>query len=559
MGFSAGVNGLAVLAHAEVDLSPADVGTDELGVLLDGHVAVLKSAGELEELHESGSTVAVATGILRSTLNHLRVGSNGAGPVHLLELLVTLLASLLGLDGVDVGLAGGLNLVALSGAHLVDNIGGTVLAQTLVVEVDSVGQVTLLLVGRTNARKGLGNDLEVSIASAALLSSLLAGVNAGLVVALLKVGGTEVVEVDNVLVQVPSGLVVLDSLVEVALLVVLGAKSLLLVGRLLGLLLLQLLLIYLRLGLRLGSLGLWWLRLLLLRGGRISHLDVLLGGSTLWRRIPQLHVDTHEDTKDLDHPGVGEEILRVRRVLLDSLELGHEAGVGEEGSGLGVAGQLLDKVGVGEHLSNTAAEITASLLGHGTLDSLIILLHASIVRIDLEALLVSIVGAQQVTLAEERCALAAPALGPVGLDLGGLLGILESVVPVLLGGVCGGTVAVEDVVGRVEGNGLCELLTVKGVSVNYGQGTAKIDMVSGEVLHGLVKVLLGNGLVAKSLELVCGRHYGVWLFVLGVADGGMGISRKRKCEWECKLERHSILLLGIKELDVSTQEKRVQR
>lgn len=459
-GFGAGVNALAVLAHAEVDLSLADVSTDELGVLLDGRLAVLKGAGELEELHESSSTVAVAAGVIRSTLDHLGVGSNGAGPVHLLELLVTLLTSLLSLDGVNVGLAGSLDLVALSRAHLADDFRGTVLAQTLVVVFNRIGKITHLLVGRTNTRKRLGNDLEVGITSTTLLGSLLAGVNAGLVVALLEVGGAEVVEVDNVLVQVPSGLVVLDGLVKVALLVALGTKGLFLVGRLVGLLLLQLLLIQLGLGLGLGRLGLWW-RLLL--GGRgISHVDVLLGGSRGHVRVPQLHVYTHQDTKDLDHSGVGEEILGVRRVLLDSLELGHECGVGEEGSRLRVAGELLDEVGVGEHLANTAAEITAaSLLLHGALNSLKILLHACIIGINLEALLVGIVCAQQVTLAEERCALAAPALGPVRLDLGGLLGILESIVPVLLGSVRGGTVAVEDVVARVEGDGLCELVTVK--------------------------------------------------------------------------------------------------
>lgn len=41
-------------------------------------------------------------------------------------------------------------------------------------------------------------------------------------------------------------------------------------------------------------------------------------------------------------------------------------------------------------------------------------------------------GAEKVALAVERGALAAPALGPIGLDLDSLLGILEGVLPVLL-------------------------------------------------------------------------------------------------------------------------------
>jgi len=75
----------------------------------------------------------------------------------------------------------------------------------------------------------------------------------------------------------------------------------------------------------------------------------------------------------------------------------------------------------------------------------------------LQTLFVGIIGGQELAQAVKSGALAAPALGPVRLELGGLLGILEGVIPVLLGGMGSGPVAVKDVVLGVEGNGFGEL------------------------------------------------------------------------------------------------------
>jgi len=88
----------------------------------------------------------------------------------------------------------------------------------------------------------------------------------------------------------------------------------------------------------------------------------------------------------------------------------------------------------------------------------------------LQALRVGIVGAQQVALAVQGGTLAAPALGPVGLDLGRLLGILQGVVPLLLGGVRSGPVAVEDVVFGLEGNGLGELVAASLSARGFREG-----------------------------------------------------------------------------------------
>jgi len=56
-------------------------------------------------------------------------------------------------------------------------------------------------------------------------------------------------------------------------------------------------------------------------------------------------------------------------------------------------------------------------------------------------------------------ALAAPALSPVGLELGGFGGVGEGIVPLAVGGVGDGAVAVEDVVVGLEQDGLGKLVT----------------------------------------------------------------------------------------------------
>lgn len=102
-----------------------------------------------------------------------------------------------------------------------------------------------------------------------------------------------------------------------------------------------------------------------------------------------------------------------------------------------------------------------SFLRHRSLGGSKVLLQTGVLGINLETGLVRIVGAEQVACSVEGGALAAPALGPVWLDLGRLLGIFQGAVPLLLGGVGGRTVAVEDVVGGVDGNGLSELVAIR--------------------------------------------------------------------------------------------------
>jgi hypothetical protein len=119
----------------------------------------------------------------------------------------------------------------------------------------------------------LGNNLEVGVDFATVLDSLVTSLDAALVVALLKLGGTLVRLVRNVLVQLPRLCVVLDGLVELALLVELGALLLELVRLRLGLLRSLCLLVLLGFRLRFG---LWRLLGLLGNWLQVGHLLVVL-------------------------------------------------------------------------------------------------------------------------------------------------------------------------------------------------------------------------------------------------------------------------------------------
>lgn len=85
-----------------------------------------------------------------------------------------------------------------------------------------------------------------------------------------------------------------------------------------------------------------------------------------------------------------------------------------------------------------------------------------IARVDLQALLIGVVRADEVAQTVQSGSLAAPSLGPVRLDLRGLGGVLEGVLVVLLGGVGRRAVRVQDVVRGLELDGLGEVLTIRG-------------------------------------------------------------------------------------------------
>src|SRR5690242_10182142 len=203
----------------------------------------------------------------------------------------------------------------------------------------------------------LGDDLEVCIDLTTVLNSLLAGLNAALVVALLEFGGTQICHVGNVLVCLPGLCVVLNRLVKLTLLVELGTLLLQLIRLDLcllgGLLLFCLLDLRLRLRLRL-FLGLCRC------GAHIGHLDVLLclsssgAGSTLLARSTELHVNAQENAHDLERASVLHEFAHPVGVALQLLELLHEGRVCEKRGCLGVASQLLDHVWVVEHAAETS-------------------------------------------------------------------------------------------------------------------------------------------------------------------------------------------------------------
>lgn len=96
----------------------------------------------------------------------------------------------------------------------------------------------------------------------------------------------------------------------------------------------------------------------------------------------------------------------------------------------------------------------------GVLESL---LELSVSGLDLQSCLINIVGLGVATQSEKGSGLATITLGPVRLQLNRLFAILKRLLIVLLGGVTGGAVGEEDVVGGVELDGLCEVIDGGGV------------------------------------------------------------------------------------------------
>jgi hypothetical protein len=89
-----------------------------------------------------------------------------------------------------------------------------------------------------------------------------------------------------------------------------------------------------------------------------------------------------------------------------------------------------------------------------------------IIWIDLQALLVRIIGSDQVAEAVQSSSLPSPSLGPVRPDLCGLAGVLQSVLVVLLGSVRRRAVRVQNVIRRLDLNGFGKVLAT-GLLVSW--------------------------------------------------------------------------------------------
>jgi hypothetical protein len=110
----------------------------------------------------------------------------------------------------------------------------------------------------------------------------------------------------------------------------------------------------------------------------------------------------------------------------------------------------------------------------------------------------------EVTQAPVSSTLAEVALGPIRLDADRLLGILEGFLVLVLRGVDGGAVGVEDLVLGINSNSLCELLTIEiSLLMTALQPTFKSGVAN---IHRSRIVLGREGLVAFSLQSV--SHYG---------------------------------------------------
>lgn len=124
--------------------------------------------------------------------------------------------------------------------------------------------------------------------------------------------------------------------------------------------------------------------------------------------------------------------------------------------------------------------ITRTCFGlHGLLNRGQAALELCVVWVMFETGLVRIVCSEQISLAVKSSTFASPALGPVWLDLGRLFGVFQRIVPVLLGGIGGRSVGVEDVIFGLKSDGLSELVAVckqsENVNVSLWIGSLECD------------------------------------------------------------------------------------
>ncbi len=119
--------------------------------------------------------------------------------------------------------------------------------------------------------------------------------------------------------------------------------------------------------------------------------------------------------------------------------------------------------------------IRTSFALHGVGDSLQSTLERSIIGIKLQSLLKGVIGTKEVTLSVQSSALAAPALGPVRLNLNSLLSVRGSILPVLFRGICCRSVAVEDVVLGLDSDSLGELVA-KVIVSNWNKELRKSEL-----------------------------------------------------------------------------------
>lgn len=149
----------------------------------------------------------------------------------------------------------------------------------------------------------------------------------------------------------------------------------------------------------------------------------------------------------------------------------------EKGPGTGVSRELGPHLGTGEGIAEGVGRRRGSgSTGGGGLTNSQAGLKAFVVGINLEALLVSRNGVVVVSQAVVSGSKAAVGLDPIGLKLDGLFSVGQGFGVFMEVGVGGGSVGVEDVVGRSESDGVSEVGNggvkvagrVGGVALGFG-------------------------------------------------------------------------------------------
>ena len=132
----ADIETLVVLLHRKVGLGFAQISSDEVGISLDGFVAVGNRTGKSHELDESGGTIRKASRVFGGSFGPLGVCCYRTWPVCLLEFLIAEFSSFIGFFRTDIGFLLGDNLCFFGSAKFAEDLGRSVFSERPLVRID---------------------------------------------------------------------------------------------------------------------------------------------------------------------------------------------------------------------------------------------------------------------------------------------------------------------------------------------------------------------------------------------------------------------------------------
>ena len=148
--------------------------------------------------------------------------------------------------------------------------------------------------------------------------------------------------------------------------------------------------------------------------------------------------------------------------------------------------------------------------------------------------------------------LSAPTFCPIRLDIGGLVRILESFVPVLKRSVCAGSIGIKDMVCWVKFDGLREFVTTRMSACHRSQG--KIGSYTAVVKSLAANALLPSALRASAMFAI--GQLSLLSFVVCCARIDDGLQRFERHNIRCESHTSCKRMLAKKYLVVGSEASR---